>query len=184
MTGARSYVVGIPGAGKTSLINAATAGVASVAIGAPLAHLVYLDGGEVIGMQLGARHDEFGGTDRLSMSVQRKAIAHVASWTEAYPAAVVIAEGDRLATASFLDAFGGQLVWLDTPPALAAARRAHRSTDQNAAWVTGRQTKVANLVAARPHTRLDGSLPPAELLAQALAHVPALAALAVKERLL
>ena len=66
----------------------------------PFAHTLYWRGPEMVGAQLGAHHHDFPGTDRLSMGVQPIAIAAV----QARPWPVVIGEGDRLATAGFLDA--------------------------------------------------------------------------------
>lgn len=173
-----AYLIGQPGAGKSTLLRAVTAGVPFATEHRPFAHLVYVVEGRVLGVQLGGAHASFAGTDRLSMSVQPLAIRFLGHWRQAFPDSVIVAEGDRLATAGFLDALDGQLVWLDTPPEIAAGRRAGRSRKaQNPAWVRSRQTKVARLLEARPHTRLDGSLPPDELAAQALASVPAFAAL-------
>ena len=93
-----------------------------------------------------------------------------------------IAEGDRLATAGFLDALGESsdrfdLVWLDVPDELAAARRAQRGASAPTdTWLKGRATKVRRLVESRPHVRLDGTMDPAQLVAAALA-IPAFATL-------
>lgn len=178
--GPRAYLIGVPGAGKTSLLRAITASTTCIEIAKPIAHQVYFAAlrGEVIGMQLGAKHPQFGGTDRLSMSVQPQAIAFVASWARRYPRAAIVGEGDRLATRTFLDAFGGLLVWLDTPPEVAAARRAGRGSRQDERWLAGRATKVSNLVSHRPHVRLDGALDFAELRRQAVELVPAFRRLA------
>lgn len=183
VSGPRAYLIGVPGAGKTTLMRAIAGDVTYVELKRPLAHRIYAsDVGQVIAMQVGGSHPEFGGTDRLSMSVQPAAIALVRAFSETYPDAAIVAEGDRLATQGFLDAFGGDLVWLDTPAELAAARRAGRNlgkrADQNASWVQGRGTKVANLVTHRPHIRLDGALPPVELRAQAVRLVAAFRQLA------
>lgn len=177
--GPRAYLIGLPGAGKTSLMRSITASTTCAEMDKPLAHLVYLDGtGAVVGMQLGAKHPTFGGTDRLSMSVQPKAIEFVANFSRWNPGAAIVGEGDRLATRTFLDAFGGQVVWLDTPPALAEHRRRARGSNQSAAWLAGRATKISNLVKHRPHVRLDGSLDPVALRRQAVELVPAFRQLA------
>ena len=178
----RAYLVGVPGAGKSTLMRHLTASVPYVLERRPLAHLVYLGEGRATGVQLGAPHEAYGGTDRLSMSVQPTAVEFVTWLAVAAPEVAVIAEGDRLANGRFLDALGGDLVWLDTPEDEAQRRRAGRGSHQNERWLAGRATKVRRLVGHRPHVRLDGSLPPAELTAAALAAVPAFRAIRADQR--
>jgi hypothetical protein len=174
MIAPRAYLIGMPGSGKSTLMASVTAGLPCAAVPDPFAHTAYFDlNGTLTGVQLGARHDEFPGTDRLSMSVQPAAIKFVDHFTRHQPDAAIVAEGDRLATGSFLEAFNGQLVWLDTPIDVAAHRAATRTTDQNPSWVTGRATKIANLLAYYPHTRLNGNLPPQDLAREAMYLVPA-----------
>lgn len=174
----RAYVVGLPGAGKSSLLRHITADLARWDERRPFAHIVYARGPHTLGMQLGGDHPTFSGTDRLSMGVQPLAIQFVTQLAKHWPDLVVLGEGDRLANAGFLDAFGGDLVWLDTPPDLAGARRAARSNaTQSATWLAGRATKVRRLVEGRDHIRLDGTLPPDDLAAAAIEAVPAFASL-------
>lgn len=160
-------------------MRALTAGLPLVTETKPFAHTVYLDaGGNPLGVELGARHNTFGGTDRLSMSVQPAAIRFLETWAAHWPDAAIVGEGDRLATAAFLDALDGTVVWLDTPKAEAATRRVLRGSTQSSAWLKGRYTKVRRLAESRPHVRLDGTLPVPELVEAAVAQVPAFAALA------
>lgn len=171
-----AYLIGLPGAGKSTLMRLLTDGLDVAWERRPFAHARYYDDDRLIGAQIGGHHPEFPGTDRLSMAVQPKAIA----WVAGRPAPVVLGEGDRLATAGFLDALAAaadrfDLVWLDTAPADAAARAAARGSTQNEQWRRGRETKVRRLVEARAHVRLDGALSPTDLVAVARARVPAFA---------
>lgn len=157
------YVVGVPGSGKTTLVTA-VAGPATELRRVPFAHRVHADGL----ITLGDDREPFGGTDSLSMSVQPK----VLDWLEAERPALVLGEGDRLATLKFLTpprAYADvTLVLLDTPPELAAQRRAERvavgAKPQNEQWLRGRATKVARLADAwdGPFVRLDGTAPLSE----------------------
>ncbi len=156
------YVIGGPGAGKSTLLRA----ILPPPMGFrrdPVPHLLYGEqDGRITGAQIGAHHPMFPGTDRLSMAVQPKAIA----WVLTAPTPALIGEGDRLATKGFIAAMlescaAFKLLWLDTPPELAAERGRRRGSDQDPRWVEGRRTKVARLAEAFSHSvvRLDGSLP-------------------------
>ena len=175
-----AYVIGLPGSGKSTLLRHLTDDLDVQWLSRPFAHALYWRGAEMIGTQLGGHHHDFPGTDRLSMSVQPKAIAAV----RATPWPVCIGEGDRLATGSFLDALAGasehfDLVWLDVPDELAESRRAHRgASSPTPSWLQGRATKVRRLVETRPHVRLDGTLDPALLVADAISQVRAFSSLA------
>jgi len=175
------YLIGSPGAGKSTLMTELTRGLPFIEGKVGLvAFKHYRDAdGRTVAAELGAPHPLFPGTDRLSMAVSPDAIA----WVQAAPAPVVIGEGDRLATRPFLEAFaeacdgGFTLLWLDTPENTARARSAARGTAQNEGWQKGRRTKVNNLAAALPHVRLDGTMRPEVLAEHARAASPALQAL-------
>lgn len=169
------YLIGSPGAGKSTLMRGLTWDAEWYVGKQPFKHLCYVtieDG--VVAIQLGDEHETFPGTDRLSMAVQPDAIAFVQS----APAPFVFGEGDRLATVGFLTAFaeacdeGFTLLWLDTPDMLAASRSAARSS-QNEAWQKGRRAKVRNLASILDPVRLDGTNPADELVAHARELVPA-----------
>lgn len=175
-----AYLAGIPGSGKSSLLAALSAGVPVSWMTRPFAHALYTGpgGDPVLGAQLGGLHPAFPGTDRLSMGVQPLAI----DWVSGAPVPLLVGEGDRLATAGFLNAFAAAcdvftLVLLDVPADVAASRRAIRGSHQSESWVKGRATKVSNLVSHRSHVVLDGTLAPPDLLAAAVRSVPAFAAL-------
>lgn len=175
--GDRAYLIGAPGSGKSTLMRALTTGLPRAQVTKPFAHIVYFDRtGVVAGVQLGGDDPTFAGTDRLSMNVQPQAVKFVDQFTKQCPSAVIVGEGDRLATRSFLTQFGGTVAWVDTPPDVAAARRAARRSNQNVSWVRGRETKVANLVRDLDVVRLDGTAPLDDLV-RAASVIPAFAAL-------
>jgi ribose 1,5-bisphosphokinase PhnN len=158
------YVIGEPGAGKTTLVDAALAGLDRMQASWPVPHELLYSADELLGVHLGRRRAGFGGTDALSLSIQ----PGVLRWLAGRPPALLLAEGDRLANASFFDAVGAlghtlDLVLLQAPPGVAAGRRTRRGARQDPTWVKGRITKVARL-AARYHPQvLDATRTPREL---------------------
>ena len=163
------YLIGVPGSGKSTLAAELVRGRRRRVRTVPFAHTVY-DGGLV---QLGRERAAFSGTDALSMSVQPKAQAALATgvWQR------VLGEGDRLANGSFFQAvrdIGYQLdvALLDVPEELAAERRAERGSDQSEQWLRGRRSKVEGLREWVTIT-LDGTWP-VEHSAAVLADHPAL----------
>jgi hypothetical protein len=165
-------IIGMPAAGKTTALAAATE-LLGWRVAAhyrhPVPHVVY----DNLAKQLGRVRPEMGGTDALSMSIGPKAI----EWVLSRPTDLLLAEGDRLAYDAFLDAAASvgtlELVWLDVAPDLARARALARNEKaQNLTWVKGRIRKVDNLIARRPHHRINASAPPdqvAEQVARVLA---------------
>lgn len=164
------YLVGIPGSGKSTALRAATELLGWKALlftRDPVPHITY----DNLAMQLGRNRADMSGTDALSMSVGPSAV----QWVCSRPTDMLIAEGDRLAYDKFLDACveAGELelVWLDVSPSVARARAlARNDVEQNATWVKGRIRKVDNLVARRPHTRVDASATP-EVVAAEVARI-------------
>lgn len=163
------YVVGEPGSGKSTAVDRALVGpVADVAI--PFRHRIDSEGVRV----LGPGGLPFGGTDRLSMSVQPRALG----WLAGELPDVVLGEGDRLANLSFLVAaseigYETVLVRLSVPPEVAELRRVQRAATfdlapQRASWVKGRRTKVANLIErwGGDLATIDGTLPRREVSAE------------------
>ena len=89
----------------------------------------------------------FSGTDRMSMAVQPEAIKFLAS----LPASsIVIYEGDRLFTASFLehcvDNYDCEIVYLETDRSIREERYKERGSAQNETWLQGRETKISNIL--------------------------------------
>lgn len=172
------YLVGEPGAGKTTLMAELRAGWAEASLEKrPVRHVLWQRPDGQLVPELGWPRDGFGGTDALPMD----AVRHAEPWIAACGYPLVLAEGDRLACARFFQAAhdAGELVLVHVhaTPELAAARRAQRGSDQAEAWVRGRRTKVQRLLADWPsHLTVDAALPAAEQ-AEALRHyVPELVA--------
>jgi broad-specificity NMP kinase len=96
------------------------------------------------------KYDEgevFSGTDRMSMAVQPEAIKFLAS----LPASsILIYEGDRLFTASFLehcvDNYDCEIVYLETDRSIREDRYKERGSAQNETWLQGRETKISNIL--------------------------------------
>jgi dephospho-CoA kinase len=89
----------------------------------------------------------FSGTDRMSMAVQPEAIKFLASLPQN---SVVLYEGDRLFTASFLEhcleKYDLQIIYLSTTKEVRTERYKERGSNQNETWLQGRETKIANIM--------------------------------------
>lgn len=89
----------------------------------------------------------FSGTDRMSMAVQPEAIKFLASLPNG---AVVLFEGDRLFTASFLehclDKYNLNIIYLSTTKQIREDRYKERGSNQNETWLQGRETKISNIM--------------------------------------
>lgn len=187
MTRSLVYLIGAPGSGKTTLTAALFAGVPAEVRREPFLHVVRPGGVEVGGPRdlkyaRDANLQGFGGTDALPMNVQPRVLPFLATG----PWEVAFGEGDRLANERFFFAavranWRVEVILLDTPAAVCAARRLSRGSTQNEAWLRGRATKVARL-AEWARVRLDGTRPPEVLVAAALEQVPALARLTGRAR--
>lgn len=145
------YLIGEPGVGKSTTMQELTAGLDRWYSARPLHHERLARGPrETLAVELGRTREGFPGTDTLALNANPRAIEFVYS----RPAPIVLAEGDRLANMRFLKgaAVAGYLVHVAyltaSDPAVPAARRAGRGSQQNEAWLRGRQTKVRNLAAA------------------------------------
>lgn len=89
----------------------------------------------------------FSGTDRMSMAVQPEAIKFLATLPKD---AVVLYEGDRLFTASFLEhcleKYDLKIIYLATDKEVRQERYKLRGSDQNETWLQGRETKISNIM--------------------------------------
>lgn len=89
----------------------------------------------------------FAGTDRMSMAVQPEAI----KFLETLPSdSIVLYEGDRLFTASFLedclDKYDLDIIYLSTDKEVRTLRYAERGSEQDETWLRGRETKISNIL--------------------------------------
>lgn len=157
MTYRMIYLVGAPGSGKSTLMARLTHGLARAAVtGTAVGHGVTHDmlfdhvTGELLGAELGARREAFGGTDALPSSIIERAIP----WITTQPYLLILGEGARLANKRFLAAAvdAGYEVVLgvldhgDTE-AWRTARAEALGRAQNASWIKGQTTTTANLAA-------------------------------------
>lgn len=89
----------------------------------------------------------FSGTDRMSMAVQPEAIKFLSSLPNN---SVVLYEGDRLFTASFLEHclenYSLDIIYLRTDKEVRNERYKERGSEQNETWLQGRETKIANIL--------------------------------------
>jgi hypothetical protein len=96
------------------------------------------------------KYDEgevFSGTDRMSMAVQPEAIKFLASLSED---SIVLYEGDRLFTASFLEdcaeKYDLKIVHISTRADVREERYKERGSNQNVTWLQGRESKINNIL--------------------------------------
>lgn len=149
------YVIGVPGAGKSTLIEELTKGYNANQVEDICPHVVYTsrhDRELPLIVEIGKIRESFRGTDALSMNIQPRAM----QFLQECPHEIVIAEGDRLANVKFWEgakALGWdvKVVLLHATPELAEERRKQRGSSQNETWLRGRETKVQNLT---PHVDL------------------------------
>jgi hypothetical protein len=89
----------------------------------------------------------FAGTDRMSMAVQPEAIKFLATLPEN---SIVLYEGDRLFTASFLEncvnKYDTRIVYLSTEKTVRQERYKERGSSQDETWLRGRESKIANIL--------------------------------------
>lgn len=144
------YLVGQPGAGKSTLMRRLTAGFDRVPVNEPVPHdqLISSVLGNVTHAELGRQRGDFSGTDALASSI----ITRAEPWIATRPYPFVLAEGARLGNARFLTAavdagYAVLLVVLDHPDAEAwrEIRSKQLGKFQNIGWVRGRLRATQNL---------------------------------------
>lgn len=151
MTAQLIYLVGQPGAGKSTLMASLTEEydrVPGMDNGLAMDELVNPATGDILGVEIGKRRELFSGTDALPSSIIDKA----APWISGVPYPLVLAEGARLANRRFLDAaldagYHVTLVLLDHDDVTAwhTKRTEAIGREQNPSWVKGRLSASRNL---------------------------------------
>ena len=89
----------------------------------------------------------FSGTDRMSMAVQPEAVKFLESLSND---SIVLFEGDRLFTVSFLehclDKYDLSIIYISTTKQIREERYKERGSNQNETWLQGRETKISNIM--------------------------------------
>jgi ABC-type cobalamin/Fe3+-siderophores transport system ATPase subunit len=157
--GALVYLVGAPGAGKSTLMAALTSRCDRATADGRIPYDVLKIHGQAVGVEMGRRRPGgFSGTDAMSMSVQRGA----EQWISARPARLILGEGMRLGNMKFFQAaknagYDVHIVHVNPGDGIAQQQRAERGSSQNAQWVasaTTRARNVADSVMKDPEMRL------------------------------
>ena len=142
-----TYILGIPGSGKSTAVAGALKDDKIIGRNSdkPVPYIEYASGL----IQIGRNRETYPGTDVLSYNAQPK----VLDWLATLPSGThVLAEGDRLANGKFFDALLGsgwnlKIIHLYCPPAVARQRCLDRGSNFTTSWFRGRVTKVDNLIA-------------------------------------
>jgi uridine kinase len=107
----------------------------------------YLQKGNVYVLGKYEDGEVFAGTDRMSMAVQPEAIKFLSTLSAN---SVVLYEGDRLFTASFLedcvDKYDLSIIHLATTEDVREERYKERGSNQNETWLAGRESKINNIL--------------------------------------
>lgn len=148
-------VIGAPGVGKSTLLTQILDQWGGITAGKRKRYgmLDYMEYPGVVVLGYYEPGDVFGGTDRLSMSVQTDALRFIESLKDAFDQPNVLFEGDRLSTDTFLKACltAGTLdvVELAAPGDILVKRRYARALEvgkaQNETWLKGRESKVQRI---------------------------------------
>jgi len=138
---------GEPGSGKTTLMKILIShyGVAPKYDAFKLVPYLQKDNIYILGKY--EENEVFSGTDRMSMAVQPEAIKFLATLSND---SVVLYEGDRLFTSSFLEdcleKYNLSIVYLSTDKEVRKERYKERGSNQNETWLQGRETKISNIM--------------------------------------
>lgn len=137
-------IIGAPGTGKTTLVREWMK-LRKWSTDKPIDLLDTHLSGDIRLLGKYQNDDVFGGTDKLSMAVQPKAVEYLND-----PSRVTVFEGDRLTSIKFFEAaknkgFDIKIIQLTVPNEIREERYKERGSDQNETWLNGRLTKVKNV---------------------------------------
>lgn len=138
---------GEPGAGKTTLMKEIITNFEVEPKYDSVKLVPYLQKDNIYILGKYEEGEVFSGTDRMSMAVQPEAIKFLATLPSD---AVVLFEGDRLFTASFLEdcleKYDLKIIYLSTDKSVRSDRYKERGSNQNETWLQGRETKISNIM--------------------------------------
>lgn len=138
---------GEPGAGKTTLMKKVISYFGVQPKYDYYKLVPFLQKGNIYVLGKYEEDEIFSGTDRMSMAVQPEAI----KFLDKLPSdSVILYEGDRLFTASFLenclDKYDLTIVYLSTSKDIRIERYKERGSNQSESWLQGRETKISNIL--------------------------------------
>lgn len=138
---------GEPGAGKSTLMKEILTKFVWSKVYDGVKLVPYLQYGKYYILGKYDEGETFSGTDRMSMAVQPEAIKFLANLDKD---AVVLFEGDRLFTSTFLEHcvenYDTEIIYLETDKEVRQERYKERGSNQNETWLQGRETKIANIL--------------------------------------
>lgn len=138
---------GNPGSGKSTLMKKVIERIGVEPKYTEVKLVPYLQKNNIYILGKYEEGEVFSGTDRMSMAVQPEAIKFLAQLPEN---SIVLYEGDRLFTASFLEdcleKYDLHIIHLKTNEEVREERYKLRGSNQDQTWLRGRESKINNIL--------------------------------------